>query len=101
MRARARRQDALSKAASAGAVTSPTTHAPLLIWLTPALLALLLCGLGQGFVKMWITEVPPARFWLYFACARAVVMICTCSKTARRTALDPLAVRGEWPVSLR
>jgi drug/metabolite transporter (DMT)-like permease len=39
-------------------------------------LALLLYGLGQGFVKMWITEVPPARFCLYFACARAVVMSC-------------------------
>jgi drug/metabolite transporter (DMT)-like permease len=50
--------------------------APLLMWLTPALLALLLYGLGQGFVKMWITEVPPARFCLYFACARAIVMGC-------------------------
>ena len=40
------------------------------------LLALLLYGLGQGFVKMWITEVPPARFCLYFAFARAVVMVC-------------------------
>src|SRR5579862_8111636 len=49
--------------------------APLLVWLTPALLALLLYGLGQGFVKMWISEVPPARFCLYFACARAVVMV--------------------------
>ena len=54
---------------------SPTA-APLLLWLTPALLALLLYGLGQGFVKMWITEVPPARFCLYFACARALVMAC-------------------------
>jgi drug/metabolite transporter (DMT)-like permease len=54
---------------------TPTT-APLLMWLTPALLALLLYGLGQGFVKMWITEVPPARFCLYFACARAIVMGC-------------------------
>jgi drug/metabolite transporter (DMT)-like permease len=52
------------------------TSAPLLLWLTPALLALLLYGLGQGFVKMWITEVPPARFCLYFAFARAVVMVC-------------------------
>jgi drug/metabolite transporter (DMT)-like permease len=50
--------------------------APLFLWLTPALLALFLYGLGQGFVKMWITEVPPARFCLYFACARAVVMMC-------------------------
>src|SRR5215469_6331660 len=49
--------------------------ATLFLWLTPALLALLLYGLGQGFVKMWIGEVPPARFCLYFACARALVMI--------------------------
>ena len=57
-------------------MTAPTTAVPLLLWLTPALLALLLYGLGQGFVKMWILEVPPARFCLYFACARAVVMVC-------------------------
>ena len=57
-------------------MASSPTAAPLLFWLTPALLALLLYGLGQGFVKMWITEVPPARFCLYFAFARAVVMIC-------------------------
>jgi hypothetical protein len=50
------------------------TDAPLLLWLTPSLLALLLYGLGQGFVKMWITEVPPARFCLHFACAGALVM---------------------------
>ena len=54
--------------------SAPT--APLLLWLTPALLALLLYGLGQGFVKMWIGEVAPARFCLYFACARALVMGC-------------------------
>ena len=57
-------------------MVNPPTVAPLLLWLTPALLALLLYGLGQGFVKMWITEVPPARFCLYFACARALVMAC-------------------------
>src|SRR5579859_1012119 len=55
--------------------SAPTTG-QLLLWLTPALLALLLYGLGQGFVKMWIGEVPPARFCLYFACARALVMVC-------------------------
>jgi len=38
-----------------------------LLWLTPALMALLLYGLGQGFVKMWIGEVSAARFCLYFA----------------------------------
>jgi drug/metabolite transporter (DMT)-like permease len=46
-----------------------------LLWLTPALMALLLYGLGQGFVKLWIGQVPPARFCLYFACARALVMV--------------------------
>jgi drug/metabolite transporter (DMT)-like permease len=54
--------------------SAPTT-APLLLWLAPSLLALLLYGLGQGFVKMWIGEVSPARFCLYFACARALVMV--------------------------
>jgi len=56
------------------AMTSAETTTTLL-WLTPALMALLLYGLGQGFVKMWIGEVPPARFCLYFACARALVMV--------------------------
>jgi len=55
--------------------SAPTTTS-LLLWLTPALLALLLYGLGQGFVKMWIGAVTPARFCLYFACARALVMVC-------------------------
>jgi drug/metabolite transporter (DMT)-like permease len=57
-------------------MTNLPASAPLLLWLTPALLALLLYGLGQGFVKMWIAEVPPARFCLYFAVARALVMGC-------------------------
>jgi drug/metabolite transporter (DMT)-like permease len=55
-------------------MTSAETTATLL-WLTPALMALLLYGLGQGFVKMWVGEVSPARFCLYFACARALVMV--------------------------
>jgi drug/metabolite transporter (DMT)-like permease len=56
-------------------MASAPTAAPLLLWLAPSLLALLLYGLGQGFVKMWIGEVSPARFCLYFACARALVMV--------------------------
>jgi len=44
-----------------------------LVWLTPTIAALLLYGLGQGFVKKWISEVPPARFCLYFFAAKAVV----------------------------
>ena len=55
-------------------MSDSTAVAPLFIWLVPAVLALVLYGLGQGFVKMWITEVPPARYCLYFACARALVM---------------------------
>lgn len=44
-----------------------------LVWLTPALSALFLYGIGQGLVKKWISEVPPARFCLYFVFAKAVV----------------------------
>ena len=44
-----------------------------LVWLTPALAALFLYGIGQGLVKKWIAEVPPARFCLYFVFAKAVV----------------------------
>lgn len=68
--------------------TAPAT-APLLLWLTPALLALLLYGLGQGFVKMWITEVPPARFCLYFAAARALVMTCYFALTPHTAVFAP------------
>ena len=45
------------------------------VWLTPTLLALTFWGLGQGFVKKWISEVPPARFCLYFVAAKALVNI--------------------------
>ena len=43
------------------------------VWLTPALAALFLYGIGQGLVKKWIAEVPPARFCLYFVAAKALV----------------------------
>lgn len=43
------------------------------IWLTPAFSALFLYGIGQGLVKKWISEVPPARFCLYFVAAKAIV----------------------------
>ncbi|MGK5083549.1 DMT family transporter [Bdellovibrionota bacterium FG-1] len=43
------------------------------VWLTPALMALFLYGIGQGLVKKWIAEVPPARFCLYFVVAKALV----------------------------
>ncbi|MBI4061352.1 MAG: DMT family transporter [Elusimicrobia bacterium] len=43
------------------------------VWLTPAFAALFLYGVGQGLVKKWIAEVPPARFCLYFVAAKAIV----------------------------
>jgi drug/metabolite transporter (DMT)-like permease len=43
------------------------------VWFTPALGALFLYGLGQGFVKKYIAEVPPARFCLYFVFAKTFV----------------------------
>jgi drug/metabolite transporter (DMT)-like permease len=51
---------------------NPTT-ATLLAWLVPALTALLLYGAGQGLVKQWIGEVPPARFCLYYVFATSLV----------------------------
>jgi drug/metabolite transporter (DMT)-like permease len=51
----------------------PAPGAPLLVWLTPSLIALFLYGIGQGLVKMWIAEVPPARFCLYFVIAKSIV----------------------------
>jgi drug/metabolite transporter (DMT)-like permease len=42
-------------------------------WLIPALFALFLYGIGQGLVKKYIAEVPPARFCLYFVVAKTLV----------------------------
>ena len=53
--------------------TSAVATGPLLSWLTPALFALFLYGIGQGLVKKWIGEVSPARFCLYFVLAKAIV----------------------------
>jgi drug/metabolite transporter (DMT)-like permease len=46
-----------------------------LVWLVPALLALSLYGVGQGFVKKYIADVAPARFCLFFVVAKSVVNI--------------------------
>ena len=46
---------------------------PVVTWLAPALMALFLYGIGQGLVKKWISEVPPARFCLYYVLAIAIV----------------------------
>jgi transporter family protein len=52
---------------------SATPDTALLVWLTPSLIALFLYGIGQGLVKKYIGEVPPARFCLYFVLAKAIV----------------------------
>ena len=63
------------------------------IWLGPTLAAFFLYGIGQGLVKKYIAEVPPARFCLYFVVAKAVVNL---SFFFSQTHLDPLdpASRG-------
>ena len=43
------------------------------IWLVPTLVSLFLYGIGQGLVKKYISEVPPARFCLYFVVAKIVL----------------------------
>lgn len=43
------------------------------VWLTPALVALFFYGIGQGLVKKYISEAPPARFCLYFVVAKMVI----------------------------
>jgi drug/metabolite transporter (DMT)-like permease len=48
---------------------------PMVIWLTPAVAALLLYGFGQGLTKKWIGEVSPARFCLYYVLANSIVNI--------------------------
>ena len=45
----------------------------LIKWLAPSLLALFAYGIGQGLVKKYISEVPPARFCLYFVFAKMLV----------------------------
>lgn len=45
------------------------------IWMLPAFITLMLYGLGQGLVKKWSEEVPPAQFCLFLILARSVVNI--------------------------
>ena len=42
-------------------------------WFLPSLIALGFYGVGQGLVKKWIADVPPARFCLYFVVAKSIV----------------------------
>ena len=53
------------------------------IWLVPTLVSLFLYGIGQGLVKKYIAEVPPARFCLYFVAAKAILNL-TCFALFRR-----------------
>jgi len=54
-------------------MTSSPAALPLFVWLIPALVALLLYGLGQGLVKQWIGEVSPGRYCLYYVLATSLV----------------------------
>lgn len=47
--------------------------ASVLVWMTPTLGALIFWGLGQGLIKKFINEVPPARFCLFFIVAKSLV----------------------------
>jgi drug/metabolite transporter (DMT)-like permease len=53
------------------------------IWLVPTLVSLFLYGIGQGLVKKYIAEVPPARFCLYFVVAKAILNL-TCFALFRK-----------------
>ncbi len=46
-----------------------------ILWLTPAIIAVFLYGIGQGLVKKYIGDVTPARFCLYFFIARSIVFL--------------------------
>jgi len=43
------------------------------LWILPAFITLFLYGIGQGLVKKWSEDVPPAKFCLYLILARTVV----------------------------
>src|SRR5688500_8877 len=43
------------------------------VWLAPTLFALFVYGLGQGVVKQFSVDVPPARYCFYFFFAKLVV----------------------------
>ena len=44
-------------------------------WLLPTLSAFLLYGLGQGYAKMYIADMKPARFCLYFIAGKVVLTL--------------------------
>jgi drug/metabolite transporter (DMT)-like permease len=59
------------------------------LWLIPTLTSLLLYGVGQGLVKKYISEVPPARFCLYFVVAKIILNLGTFALFHRAPVLDP------------
>jgi len=59
------------------------------IWLVPTLVSLFLYGIGQGLVKKYISEVPPARFCLYFVAAKTALNL-SYFAVFQKTALLPL-----------
>ncbi len=62
----------------------------ILAWMTPTLMALFLYGIGQGLVKKNISEVPPARFCLYFVVAKALINLSYFFSQNHPAVLDPV-----------
>jgi transporter family protein len=44
-----------------------------LVWLIPALVAFFLYGIGQGLVKKYANDIPPAQYCLFLVAAKAIV----------------------------
>jgi drug/metabolite transporter (DMT)-like permease len=45
----------------------------ILVWLVPALIAFFIYGIGQGLVKKYANDIPPAQYCLFLVFAKAVV----------------------------
>jgi drug/metabolite transporter (DMT)-like permease len=65
------------------------SSASTVVWLTPALTALLLYGLAQGFARKYVAEVSPARFCLFFIVARSLVALIYFSVREHPSPFDP------------
>ena len=61
-------------------------------WLIPTLASLFLYGIGQGLVKKYIAEIPPARFCLFFVAAKTILNLSYFSMFHRQ----PLLGGGEF-----
>lgn len=68
-----------------------TPSLDLIRWLAPSFLALFAYGIGQGLVKKYISEVPPARFCLYFVVAKMLVNLGYFFTQEHGNPLDPEA----------